>query len=116
MRNIAIALAAVSIVGLHSVQGFAASHWVEWRKGFWMDINSLTREGPTVTFDVIQGEGDPVKIASNPDLHTKNRVNCVTQTHNVYSSIMDLWSGEGNVWDHEDERLFKIACNRDLKR
>jgi hypothetical protein len=116
MRYIAIALAAVSIVGLNSVQGSAASRWVEWRDGFWMDMNSLTRDGQTVTFDVIQGTGDPVKIASDPDLHTKNRINCATQTHNVYSPVMDLWSGEGSVWDREDERMFKLACNRDLKR
>ena len=115
MRDVAIALAAASIIALCSVAASAAPHWVQWREGFWLDMNSLMREGAAMAFDVIQGDGDPVAIARNPDLHQKNLINCATRSHNVYSPIMNIWTGWGNKWDHEDEALYKLVCKRNLK-
>jgi hypothetical protein len=115
MREVAVALATISIVGLCSVQAYAAPRWVKWQEELWLDMNSVSREGPLATFDTIQGKGDPVEIARDPDLHLRNRINCVARTHSVYSPILDLWSAESDKWEPGDERIFKLVCNRDLK-
>ena len=115
MRAVAVALATVGIVGLCPVQASAAPHWVKWHERLWLDANSVSREGPFATFDTIQGDGDPVMLARDKDLHLKNRFNCVARTHSVYAPTLDLWLDEGNKWDPGDETIFKLVCKRNLK-
>lgn len=117
MRNIAVAVAAASLVGLCTVHASAAAHWVKWHDEptvkMWLDLNSVSRQGDVVTYDVIQGEGDPAEVARDPDLHLKNRINCVRRTHDVYSAVLDAWSGEGPALDNaEDRRVFALVCKR----
>jgi hypothetical protein len=109
--RIAVALATASIVALYSVQGSAAPHWVKWREGFSVDMNSVARSGTYLTFDVIPaGDDDPNKVARNPVVHLKNFINCVTHTHKVYTPFNQLWSAEGK-WAPEEEPLFTSICN-----
>ena len=93
-----------------------AGNWVEFypnrRPTLWVDVDSISHEGPLTTFDVVAGNGDPIVLASDPSKHSRFAFDCKANMAYVYISRSPgplRWLGQP-IREPEDQRMYKVVC------
>jgi hypothetical protein len=115
MRKAAIPVMIIGSLSAFPVHVSVAANWIEFfpsgQPALWVDMDSVSHEGPLTTFDVVAGKGDPAILATDARKHSKFAFGCNAHTVYVYISRSASWLGPQLIKEPEDERMYKLVCN-----